>query len=67
MVYKIFLAPNFPICWIRLAEKQKEEEHRQLQSVMYFTQKHYFVGPYYAGPKWCYFSCCVVKRAVVIC
>ena len=38
-------ALNSPIFWIRLAEKREEEEdkgeeeHRQLQSVMRFTQK----------------------------
>ena len=38
MVCKIFFAPNSPIFRIRLEEKQEEEEHRQLQNVMRFTQ-----------------------------
>ena len=33
-----FFAWNSPIFWIRMAEKQ-EEEHRQLQCIMGFTQK----------------------------
>ena len=40
MVCKIFFAPNCQVFWITLAEKRDEgeEEHRQLQSVMRFTQ-----------------------------
>ena len=33
------------------------------ESVMHFMQKQYLVGPYYAGPKWHYFSCYGIKRA----
>ena len=29
--------------------EEKQEEHRQLQSDMHFTQKQYLVGPYYAN------------------
>ena len=41
---KYFFAPNSTIFWIRLAEKQKEEEHSQLQSVMHFTQMQYLLA-----------------------
>ena len=37
MIVKQFFALSFPIFWIRLAESQKEEDHRQLQSVMRVT------------------------------
>ena len=41
MVIKYYFAQNLPIFQIRLAEKRekREEEHRQMQSVMRFTQK----------------------------
>ena len=35
---KYSFAPNSPIFPIRLAEKRKEEEHRQLQCALRFTQ-----------------------------
>ena len=31
------------IFWIRLAESQQEKEHRQLQSVLFFTQTQKYV------------------------
>ena len=42
---KQFFAPNSPIFGIRLPKKQeeKEEEHRQLQSVMCFTQTQHII------------------------
>ena len=64
---KYFFAPNFPIFLIRLAEEREDEEHGQLQSVMLFTQKQYLVGPFNAGPKWCYFLCYDVGRTGLIC
>ena len=43
---KVFFSPNFPIFWITLSKsreergegEEREEEHKQLQSVMHFTQ-----------------------------
>ena len=38
LAVKQFFAPNSSIFRITLAEKQEEEKHRQLKSVMRFTQ-----------------------------
>ena len=64
---KYFFAPNSSIFWIRLTEKREEEEYRQLQSMIYFTEKQYLVGPYYAGPKRHCFWWYGIKRVGVIC
>ena len=41
IICKMFFAPNFLLFWITLSHEKKKEkidEHRQLQSVMRFTQ-----------------------------
>ena len=45
VVCKIVFAPNSPIFWITLVEKheEEEEEHRQLQSIMRFTQTQWLL------------------------
>ena len=38
-----------------------------LRNVVYEVGSNYFVGPYYTGPKWCYFSWHGVKKAGITC
>ena len=48
-------------------DTQRQHKTFIMSSLLTSRQKKYLVGPYYAGPKWRYFSRYGVKRAGITC
>ena len=67
MVYEIFFCSKFPD-FLDMAGRKTTRGRTQAIAKRYaFPVKAILVGPYYAGPKWRYFSCYGIKRVGVIC